>query len=47
MEAAADGGDLTVLAPDGSRSRFEVELCPAEKDGRTSMLIKGLVRTVL
>ncbi|WGT49315.1 [FeFe] hydrogenase, group A [Thioclava nitratireducens] len=47
MERASDIDDLTVLAPDGSRSRFDLELSAVEEDGYSQMAIKTLTRTVL
>ncbi|OWY14783.1 hypothetical protein B6V72_05950 [Thioclava sp. F34-6] len=47
MERSSDIDDLTVLAPDGSRSRFDLELSTVEEDGYSQMAIKTLTRTVL
>ncbi|KEO55131.1 [FeFe] hydrogenase, group A [Thioclava pacifica] len=47
MESASDIDDLTVLAPDGSRSSFQMEVRTVDGDGRSKMVIKRLTRTVL
>ncbi|OOY24008.1 hypothetical protein BMI91_07970 [Thioclava sediminum] len=47
MESASDIDDLTVLAPDGSRSRFDLELSTVEADGYSQTVIQTLTRTVL
>ncbi|AHM04217.1 Periplasmic [Fe] hydrogenase large subunit [Roseibacterium elongatum DSM 19469] len=47
MESAADPEDLTVLAPDGSRCRFEVETCPSDDPQKPNPAIKRLTRHVL
>jgi len=47
METASDITDLTVLAPDGSRSRFQMELGAADGGRNSEVLIKRLTRSVL
>lgn len=47
MESAAQADDLTVLAPDGSRSRFQMDLCEIDREGGSTMVIKSLTRGVL
>ncbi|MPQ93194.1 [FeFe] hydrogenase, group A [Thioclava sp. JE_KL1] len=46
MESASDIDDLMVLAPDGSRSRFDLELSTVEADGYSQTVIQTLTRTV-
>ena len=47
MESAAAVDDLTVLAPDGSRSRFEIDACGLDGGQSPKTVIKYLTRTVL
>lgn len=47
VEAGASLDDLTVLAPDGSRCRFQMELCARDGDRGSGRAIKRLVRSVL
>ncbi|WP_226626362.1 [FeFe] hydrogenase, group A [Alloyangia pacifica] len=47
MASAADIDELTVLAPDGSRSRFQVDLCSIETEGTKQTVIRSLRRRIL
>jgi hypothetical protein len=47
MAAAADGADLTVIAPNGERCRFTMETCVLHEQGRDVTVIRQLVRHVL
>ena len=47
MESASAVDDLTVLAPDGSRSRFHLETGTRGGDGNARLAIRRLSRTVL
>jgi NADP-reducing hydrogenase subunit HndD len=47
MESAADVDDLTVLAPDGSRSRFRIDVGVLDDGQMSKTVIKRLVRSVL
>ncbi|SDH96407.1 [FeFe] hydrogenase, group A [Alloyangia pacifica] len=47
MEAAADVDDLTVLAPDGGRSRFQVDLCTLGNETSPRTVIRRLTRSIL
>jgi NADH-quinone oxidoreductase subunit G len=47
MAAAADGTDLTVIAPNGERCRFTMETCALREQGRDLTVIRQLVRHVL
>ena len=46
MESAANVDDLTVLAPDGSRCRFHLDVCAMDGGRKSKMVIKSLIRTV-
>ena len=47
METAAQVDDLTVLAPDGSRCSFQMELCAMDGERTSKTVIKSLIRNVL
>ena len=47
MASVAKADDLTVLAPDGSHSRFELDVCPIDSEGGSKMLIQTLTRRLL
>ncbi len=47
MASAAQGDDLCVIAPDGQRCRFDVELSNSDENGRKTMVITSLVRHVV
>ncbi len=47
MEAASEADDLTVLAPDGSRSRFQVDLCTLGNETPPRTVIRRLTRSIL
>lgn len=47
MESAMDVDDLTVLAPDGSRSSFHLDLCETDVDSRPKTVFKSLIRNAL
>jgi NADH-quinone oxidoreductase subunit G len=46
MDSASDIDDLTVLAPDGSRSSFHMDVVAIDSKGTSRMVMKSLVRTV-
>ncbi|MEX1661892.1 [FeFe] hydrogenase, group A [Thioclava sp. 15-R06ZXC-3] len=47
MESASNTDDLTVLAPDGSRSSFHMTVSTLSGEGQSRMAIKNLTRSVL
>jgi len=46
MASAADTDDLLVLAPDGSRSRFELDIAASQHNPISEWVIRRLARTV-
>lgn len=47
MESATNVDDLTVLAPDGSRCSFHMDICAIDGERRSKMVIKSLIRNAL
>jgi NADP-reducing hydrogenase subunit HndD len=47
MASAMNIDDLTVLAPDGSRCSFQMELCAMDGERRSKIVLKSLIRNVL